>query len=335
MADRIIFINCIDCNKSVQKTSSNQSRCVECSKENKKQRMIEWRAKNQDKITVSREKDKARRRNATKLRPRKTYGHVHCVNCGCLFEKKYARTIICSENCKKQRNSAAKRKNAPREYKERNCIACGVSYKPKSSRQVRCTECQKRKLATQINEWRKRNVKHLQQYERDRKFRNPEYVKQRYWKNPEHYREKSRKHQAKNGHKRAEYARNRFAKLRKIPRFRLEHSIRNSIRKELARRHVTKSKRSMEFVGLTASELLLHLLQHPNNSDGRFTEENYGKCWHIDHIRPLASFSDDELHLAWHYKNLQPLDPVDNIRKSAIWNGMRCKRSLLTSHANK
>ena len=40
--------------------------------------------------------------------------------------------------------------------------------------------------------------------------------------------------------------------------------------------------------------------------------ENHGE-WHIDHIRPVASFKLDELHLMNHISNLQPLWAVNNL----------------------
>lgn len=55
------------------------------------------------------------------------------------------------------------------------------------------------------------------------------------------------------------------------------------------------------------------------------TWDNYGK-WHIDHIKPLASFdltNRNQLKAACHYTNLQPLWAVDNLRK-----GSRCHESM-------
>lgn len=51
------------------------------------------------------------------------------------------------------------------------------------------------------------------------------------------------------------------------------------------------------------------------------TWDNYGlKGWHIDHIRPLSSFSENELHLANKIENLQPLWAEDNLKKSNTYS---------------
>jgi len=80
-----------------------------------------------------------------------------------------------------------------------------------------------------------------------------------------------------------------------------------------------KSSRTMEYVGISPDELMDYL-------EGQFTEgmtrDNYGK-WHVDHIRPLASFDftgpdkEEQLHIAWNYTNLQPLWAKDNMSKGA------------------
>ena len=51
------------------------------------------------------------------------------------------------------------------------------------------------------------------------------------------------------------------------------------------------------------------------------TWENYGK-WHIDHIRPCASFDLTDIEqqkICFNYKNLQPLWAEDNFKKSDKW----------------
>jgi len=50
--------------------------------------------------------------------------------------------------------------------------------------------------------------------------------------------------------------------------------------------------------------------------------ENQGE-WHIDHIRPCASFNldlEEERHKCFHYTNLQPMWCPDNISKSDTYD---------------
>jgi len=50
------------------------------------------------------------------------------------------------------------------------------------------------------------------------------------------------------------------------------------------------------------------------------TWSNYGKGWHIDHIKPCASFdlsNPEQQKICFHYTNLQPLWAIDNIKKGA------------------
>lgn len=96
--------------------------------------------------------------------------------------------------------------------------------------------------------------------------------------------------------------------------------LRNRIHCALAIVDAKKAASTMELAGCTVAQLRHHL-------QARFTDgmnwENYGKHgWHIDHIRPCASFdlSDPEQQRqCFHYTNLQPLWAADNIRKGAKW----------------
>ena len=80
----------------------------------------------------------------------------------------------------------------------------------------------------------------------------------------------------------------------------------------------TKSKRTMELLGCSIEYLKQHLFEQ--FQDG-MSWDNYGE-WHIDHIRPYASFdlSDPKQQQeCFHYTNLQPLWAIDNLKKQDKW----------------
>jgi len=55
---------------------------------------------------------------------------------------------------------------------------------------------------------------------------------------------------------------------------------------------------------------------------------NYGE-WHVDHIRPCASFDFSEptsLSQCFHYTNLQPMWGADNAEKNSRWEGRLIRR---------
>ena len=101
------------------------------------------------------------------------------------------------------------------------------------------------------------------------------------------------------------------------PVYRLLKNMRCGLCKVLSGK--AKSSHTMEYVGMSPDELMNHL---ENKFTEGMTRDNYGK-WHIDHIRPLASFDftgpdrEEQLHIAWSHTNLQPLWALDNIRKGA------------------
>ena len=71
----------------------------------------------------------------------------------------------------------------------------------------------------------------------------------------------------------------------------------------------------MDLVGCSKEKLCAWLEMH---FDEGMTWENRGE-WHIDHIKPIASFEDPADPACWHWSNLQPLWAEDNLKK-----GDRC-----------
>jgi hypothetical protein len=92
--------------------------------------------------------------------------------------------------------------------------------------------------------------------------------------------------------------------------------LRTRLKDTLRRKGKSKSATTLKLTGCTAEELSKHLEEHflPG-----MTWANRG-TWHIDHIKPCASFDltkPAQQRKCFHYSNLQPLWGVDNIRKGA------------------
>jgi len=94
-------------------------------------------------------------------------------------------------------------------------------------------------------------------------------------------------------------------KLRRNLRTRFYHALKNN----------SKHSSVTKLVGCSIENLWQYL---ESQFQPGMTRENYG-LWHIDHIKPCASFdfSDPEQQKqCFHYTNLQPLWAKDNLKKS-------------------
>ena len=112
--------------------------------------------------------------------------------------------------------------------------------------------------------------------------------------------------------------RNRYARLtadKRIPAV-----LRSRISEAIKYAGAVKAAKTRDLVGCTVAQLRQHLQAQFTNG---MSWENYGKHgWHIDHIRPCASFDladPEQQRQCFHYSNLQPLWAVDNMRKGARW----------------
>lgn len=116
---------------------------------------------------------------------------------------------------------------------------------------------------------------------------------------------------------------------RRIAR-RLNDNFRNAVGDSL--RGTKNRMKTFQLLGYSVADLRSHL-------EALFVDgmdwETYGAAWHVDHIRPLASFritgvDCPEFKAAWALSNLQPLWARDNLRKGARW-----KPDEITSEANR
>jgi hypothetical protein len=87
---------------------------------------------------------------------------------------------------------------------------------------------------------------------------------------------------------------------------------------------VSKSDSTKRLLGCTGVYLREYLKSQ--FTDG-MSWENYGLYgWHIDHIRPCASFdltNPVQQRKCFHYTNLQPLWAIDNLQKADKWDGRK------------
>lgn len=155
---------------------------------------------------------------------------------------------------------------------------------------------------------RKENPEKYRKYQRVWDERNRERENARKWtrrkilqkENPEKYRAMSRK---------------AMRKQRERADVRILQNLRRRI--HAAIRGNTKSARTVELLGCPVVRLKAHLesLFKPG-----ITWENYGPVWHIDHIKPCASFdltNPEQQRICFHWSNLQPLFAAENMRKGA------------------
>lgn len=102
------------------------------------------------------------------------------------------------------------------------------------------------------------------------------------------------------------------------PEFRAMQGLRARMIIAVNRARAGKAAKTTHLVGCDAAELMRHL-------EAQFQPgmnwENYGyRGWHIDHIRPCASFDltdPAQQRECFHFTNLQPLWAEQNIRKGA------------------
>jgi Prasinovirus endonuclease VII len=100
------------------------------------------------------------------------------------------------------------------------------------------------------------------------------------------------------------------------PQFRLRKNLSRRIREKLGAGG-KKSVKTMSLIGCSIDHLRLWLTFYFQPG---MSWSNYGKVWHIDHIKPCARFqlSDPKQQkICFHYTNLQPLFAEDNLRKGA------------------
>jgi hypothetical protein len=163
------------------------------------------------------------------------------------------------------------------------------------------------------NKITKHNKQYYQTHKKNLLKKRKEYIRNYYKINREHLIEYYKEQY--NIHKkiRLEYSK----KYRKNRRqfdigFKLRCNLSNRIWRAL--KINTKTISTITLIGCTIEQLKQHLEKQFKSG---MNWKNYGK-WHIDHIRPCASFDlskSSEQRKCFYYTNLQPLWAEDNLKK--------------------
>jgi len=217
----------------------------------------------------------------------------------------------------------------------------GRKIRLKSSYKKRMKEWRlknKQKLLENQRQWRLENKEDVKKYMKEYFIQNKEKAKEKakeyYLKNKERlnllgkqwYRDNIEKAKQDNYIYRkgkgkeilAEARRKLDRKKRKEdPNYRITKNLRSRLRRAL--KGSNKSAITMKLIGCSIFELWKHLESHPS-CEAWMTRENYGKMWHVDHIKPCASFDltcPNQQRICFNYTNLQPLEAIENMRKGA------------------
>jgi hypothetical protein len=115
---------------------------------------------------------------------------------------------------------------------------------------------------------------------------------------------------------------------RRLLRYRTECKVgqllRGRIHSAIRKASTSKAAKTEELLGCTIAEVRIYIesLWLP----GMNWSNNTTNGWHIDHIRPCASFNltdPKQQKECFHYFNLRPMWGIENISKSSLFEGVR------------
>ena len=210
-------------------------------------------------------------------------------------------------------NSTNKQQNNPVDKAKK--AAYGKQYRLDNKAKI--AACNKRyildnkaKIAAYNKQWRLNNKQYTKQYSVDNKAKLAEYVKQYGVDN------------------KAKQTVQRKQRLKTDLLFSIKCKLRGLVSSAFQRIVQNKPARTEQLLGCSWLEAKAHF-------ERLFQEgmswENHGE-WHIDHIRPVASFKVDELHLMNHISNLQPLWAEENLGSKRIADNIKWLLSTSSTH---
>jgi hypothetical protein len=91
--------------------------------------------------------------------------------------------------------------------------------------------------------------------------------------------------------------------------------LKRLIRSRIISALYSKNKHTVEYLGCNIPEYLNWLLKY----EPKYTLENRGSEWHIDHVIPLSKFNlenEEQQLIAFNWRNTMPLSSSDNLKKN-------------------
>jgi hypothetical protein len=105
-------------------------------------------------------------------------------------------------------------------------------------------------------------------------------------------------------------------RIRRVRRSDAYLRLKEALNRKLRRAyHGCGDDTAVAFIGCTSKEFRVHLRTQFTRG---MSHKNYGTVWHIDHVKPCASFdlnSKKERAACYHVSNLAPRFAFDNISK--------------------
>tara|TARA_R110002020_G_scaffold24198_2_gene79788 strand:- start:8182 stop:9003 length:822 start_codon:yes stop_codon:yes gene_type:complete len=259
-----------------------------------------------------------------------------CVICNAEFEGHFNKKI-CSPECKKIHLKKYKRQFYEKKYRSPdaqngtvgNCVICNNKFIKYAKTSKCCGQsCAKELTSIRNKKWRKDNAETLavKKYEYNKKNRiklnamkmgyyyanKPPIVDIQCKECKEYFTPKTRhKHNAFCSRKCS------FSNWSKQPKNKLNWAVQDAVRKGLRPKIRIRKSKYLNGLDFTMDELRIHL---ENQFDDWMNWDNHG-LWHIDHIKPVASFNftsmeDEDFKKCWALENLQPLKDTENMRKN-------------------
>lgn len=136
--------------------------------------------------------------------------------------------------------------------------------------------------------------------------------------NKEKEQERGRRWREANKEKNRERKKLYERKRRTDPFYKVRSNVSRSINHALNKRGAIKRGKTFEALPYTPKQLIEHL---ESQFDDQMSWENYGSYWDVDHIYPHSLLPYDSMEhpnfaKCWALENLQPLEKIENIKKS-------------------